>query len=91
MQSKRPFGPPWWASAGGSSLEGATRNRFMDPVRLLHFPEEEEWFMSPQFKRQLTRALKSALIAYLPIIATALLRRALHRRGDRAGVTEAKG
>ena len=61
----------------------------MDPVRLLQFQEEEECFMSPQLKRQITRALKSALIAYLPILATALLRRALHRR--RAGVTEAKG
>ena len=63
----------------------------MDPVRLSHLQAEEEWLMSPQLKQQITRALKSALIAYLPVIVMQLVRRAVYRRGHRADVTEAKG
>ena len=43
--------------------------------------------MSRQFKRQVVRALESALIAYLPIILMALIRRGLARRGSRTATT----
>jgi len=43
--------------------------------------------MSRRFKRQVLRALESALIAYLPIIMMALIRRGLARRGSRRGPT----
>ena len=39
--------------------------------------------MTRRFKRQVVRALESALIAYLPIIMMALIRRGLARRGSR--------
>ena len=45
--------------------------------------------MTNRFKRQVARALESALIAYLPIILMALLRRGLGRRASR-GTTEAE-
>jgi hypothetical protein len=40
--------------------------------------------MSKRFKREVARAIKSALIAYLPIIIMGLVRRGLSRRGPRA-------
>ena len=46
--------------------------------------------MSRRFQRQVVRALESALIAYLPIIMMALIRRGLARRGSRSTATEAE-
>ena len=45
--------------------------------------------MSRRFKRQVARALESALIAYLPIIMLALIRRGLSRRASRSATAEA--
>ena len=45
--------------------------------------------MKRRFKRQVVRALESALLAYLPIILMALIRRGLARRGSHT-VTEAE-
>jgi hypothetical protein len=43
--------------------------------------------MSSRFKRQVVRALKTAIIAYLPVIMMALIRRGLARRGSRSTTT----
>ena len=45
--------------------------------------------MNRRFKRQVVRALESAILAYLPIIMMALIRRGLARRGSRTA-TEAE-
>ena len=45
--------------------------------------------MSRRFKRQVVKALESAVIAYLPIILMALVRKGLARRASRSA-TEAE-